>query len=137
MTLLAFLVLIFYTSHKLYKMYAIKRAFETSAHSYKLTNKWINEVGKYTHYTITWASNLHNIRDWEQDNIEPQDWNKLKIGDEIQVVALFNSTFSKQSVYMEEGNFEFDFILLALEIIGLVLLIWKREWVYAGLSKLT
>ena len=135
-TLLAILFLMSYTSYKLYKMYEIEHAFKTSAQTCKLTYKWIQETGKYTFYMITWAKDIDNIGQYEEDNLEFEDWDRLKPGDELEVVKMHNDAFSRQSVYIETGNFGFDFGLLGLELFGLIMLIWKRKRFYSAMDKI-
>lgn len=125
------LIAVFITIPKLYKMSQIRGIFSGAiVNNYKITNKWISEGRRNrTYYYITWAEDINNIKQGEKENIEKEKWEKLNIGDNVEIVKFQNdeSSYIKDGIYDSTGNFIIDFILLSGEIFGCFFFIRKFQ----------
>jgi len=128
------LLLVMYTSHKLYVMMQIRGFMPgTVVTTCTITQKW-EEQRKGTYYCISWNNPPEAGLTRDQDRIDYAAWSALNVGDPITVVAIGKKrdTYARASIFAVNGNFGFDIVLLLIEIgvaIGMLVKIRRTgEW---------
>jgi len=110
------------TVPKLYTMSAIKGWVPgAKVQIYHVTQKLDN--GKV--YWISWTRDDIRLPGNHKSNIRYERWAKLKIGDPIEIITVGNdpTTYTRDDIFVEPGNFVFDLVLLAGELAGIILVI--------------
>lgn len=116
-------LLLLITGPKIRKM-AVIVGWLPGAHSYKavVTDKW-ETPDRYTHYyNLSWKIDEAQgaAKTEANDRANYEDWSQLRIGSPVTVVAVGSEFFYSKSIYVDAGNFAFDFVLFALEVTGII-----------------
>lgn len=128
-----------FTGQKLYKM-AMIRGFIPGAKVEKriITQKWNQYVRQRklsrNAYWISWTDKSIEEVGNHRVNIHYDDWQKLSVGDSIDLVFIpgDNRPFTKNDIFADNGNFIFDSILLIIELTGLI---WSTFFIISLLKK--
>ena len=88
------------------------------------------------HFWVSWANHGGALSRAGRGNVSPEVWAKMRVGDSVEVsrVPGDDAAHLRNGVFVEPGNFVFDFVLLALTLGVAVasagrLLLW---WYYPG-----
>lgn len=111
------------TVPKLYKMAQIKAWIPgATTRQETITQKWHQTPEEHRRrrnvYWIAWSdTEIRDVGD-HRLNVDEEVWDKLAVGDQIEVVRLPNDPwpYLRNDVFTSTGNFVFDFILLVAEI---------------------
>jgi hypothetical protein len=120
----------FITVPRLYKMFQIKGVISGATVTAKsITKKWVSDshLRYETHYNISWAEDTVHIKENQIDNIDKETWKNMNVGDDIKVVSFRNDkkAYTTNSLYVANGNFILDFILLAGQLFVFIFCIRK------------
>ena len=120
----------FITVPRLYKMLQIKGVISGATVTAKsITKKWVSDshLRYETHYNISWAEDTVNIKKNQVDNIDQETWKNMNVGDTINVVSCRNDkkVYTTNSLYVANGNFILDFVLLAGQLFVFIFFIRK------------
>lgn len=125
--------LAFFTSAKLLKMARIRGFIEGPPPvSKRITDKAVLQ-GKYgDSYWIAWDGADIRRPSKSRLNLPEEAWGRYSVGDQFQVFLFPGETwaYSREDIYVSDGNFVFDLILLSLWLVGLSLLGYyhHRRW---------
>lgn len=104
-----------YTWSKLERMRQI-RGFKPGARveTKIVTNVWEDDKA----FWISFSDGIPGVASDEQINLPKHVWQRYGRGDEIEIVFLpgDNSAYHREDFYADDGNFAFDYGLLAIEI---------------------
>jgi hypothetical protein len=108
------------TGPKLYKMAQI-RGWQPGA---KVTTRWITDKGVNQDmrgrqfYWVSWANHNGAPTAADRDNVSPEVWESMKVGDPVEVVRVpgDDGAYLRNGVFVELGNFVFDLVLLAVAL---------------------
>ena len=120
----------FITVPRLYKMFQIKGYISgaTLTTNY-VTKKWVSDshLRYETHYNISWAEDTVNIKENQVDNIDKETWKNMNVGYTINVVSFRSDkkAYTNNSLYVANGNFILDFVLLAGQLFVFIFCIRK------------
>lgn len=110
------------TGPKLYRMAQIK-GFVDGAQTeiVTVTNKWHQSVqGRRARevYWVTWTNQDIKQVGSHRLNLTAERWNSVEIGDKIELIRLpgRDKAYDSAGIFVSEGNFIFDLLLLLLEI---------------------
>ena len=120
----------FITVPRLYKMFQIKGVISGATVTAKsITKKWVSDshLRYETHYNISWAEDTVNIKENQVDNIDKETWKYMNVGDTINVVSFRSDkkAYTNNSLYVANGNFILDFVLLAGQLFVFIFCIRK------------
>jgi hypothetical protein len=114
------------TGPKLYKMAQIKGwqpgATVTTG---VITDKGVNQ-GRYGFkHWVSWTNHGGALTRDDRDNVNAEDWESMRVGDRVDVVRVpgDDGAYLRNGVFVETGNFVFDFVLLAAEIITALVMV--------------
>jgi hypothetical protein len=101
-----------------------------------ITEKGVNQDYRgREHYWVSWANHGGALTRADRANVSPEVWESMKEGDSVEVVRVpgDESAYLRNGVFVEPGNFVFDFVLLALAVgvavTSLGRLLW---WLFRG-----
>ncbi len=102
-----------------------------------ITQKGVDEgMRGRQHFWVSWANHGGALSRAGRGNVSPEVWAKMRVGDSVEVsrVPGDDAAHLRNGVFVEPGNFVFDFVLLALTLGVAVasagrLLLW---WYYPG-----
>jgi hypothetical protein len=112
-----------------------------------ITQKGVDEgMRGRQHYWVSWAIHGGAFSRADRGNVSPEVWAKMRVGDSVEVARVpgDDAGHLRNGVFVEPGNFVFDFVLLALTLgvavasAGRLLLWWYRgrqEACWEGLPK--
>ncbi|OWK41854.1 hypothetical protein [Fimbriiglobus ruber] len=108
------------TVPKLYKMAQIV-GWQPGAEvvTSSVTQKGVDEgMRGRRHYWVSWANNGGSPSRAYRDNVSPEVWESMKMGDRVEVayVPCDDAAYLRNGVFVEPGNFVFDFVLLAVTL---------------------
>jgi len=114
------------TSHKLFQMAQIRGwvggATESSV---EITEKWAAESRDSTSpaYWVSWKKEGESLNKNSKINTTKEHWDTLKKGDILILVRLSQdgSPYLRDGIYASKGNFIFDFSLLGIEFLGIII----------------
>jgi hypothetical protein len=77
------------------------------------------------HYWVSWGVAAGSRSRADRDYVSPEIWTNVKVGDSIEVVHVpgDDAGYLKNGVFVEPGNFVFDYVLLAAEIITALVMV--------------
>jgi hypothetical protein len=78
-------------------------------------------------YWVSWV--YGDVRDsWHRRERVPREvWQRMREGDPIEVVHIFGSSYLREGVFVEPGQFALDIVFLAAELtVGVVMLVQIR-----------
>lgn len=115
------------TAPKLYEMFQIKGWIPGGVPlQVTVTSKWHTTAeearnGRET-YWVAWNGGDITVKGKHRANMFQAQWNTVKIGDTQNIVYIpwSDDTYLKDGVYVSFGNFVFDFVLLTLELFGIL-----------------
>jgi hypothetical protein len=85
-----------------------------------ITNKGVDEGRRgLKHYWVSWSKNGSSLNHADRDYVSPEVWETIQEGDSVEVVRVpgDEAGYLRNGVFVEPGNFVFDYFLLAAEII--------------------
>jgi len=108
------------TGPKLYKMAQIKGWQPGAIVATRfITQKGVNQdMRGREHYWVSWANHGGALTHADRANVSPEVWESLKVGDSIEVIRVpgDDSAYLRNGVFVETGNFVFDFVLLGVTV---------------------
>ena len=115
------------TVPKLYKMAQIK-GWQPGA---TVTTRVITDKGwdqgrrGFKHYWVSWANHGGALTRADRDNVSPEGWQRMRVGDSVEVVRVpgDDAAYLRNGVFVEPGNFVFDYVLLAAELITALVMV--------------
>ncbi len=129
--LLVAAALALYTSHKLYTMARIRGFIgERSIETHRVSDKQMETgVRDRLFCFLSWGDAETGGDRGGRVQVDCDYWKRARIGDSIEVVRLDRGAEAHPvgaDVYASDGNFEFDLLLLAAELAG-VIYYWRRH----------
>jgi hypothetical protein len=118
------------TGPKLYRMARIV-GWQPGA---EVATRWVahkgvdNDMRGRKFHWVSWAIDGSPT---DRDNVSPEVWESMKVGDAVEVVFVPGTNEKahlRKGVFVEEGNFVFDFILLGVEILVAVASFGRLLW---------
>jgi hypothetical protein len=84
------------------------------------------------HYWVSWATHGGALTRADRDNVSPEVWGSMRVGDSVEIVRVpgDDAAYLNNGVFVEPGNFVFDYVLLAAEIVTalvMVILLFKSR----------
>ncbi len=113
------------TIPKLYKMYQITGAIsgatrETSVITAKW-EEWEPQGRSILHFhMISWGDAAHRKDNSHSTRVDPGLWRSFSVGQSIELVRIPGDEhryLADQDIFVSGGNFEFDYVLLAVELV--------------------
>jgi hypothetical protein len=115
------------TLPKLYKMAQIKGWQPGATVTTRvITDKGVDQGRRgLKHYWVSWANHGGALTRADRDNVSPEDWQSMRVGDSVEVVRVpgDDAAYLRNGVFVEPGNFVFDYVLLAAEIITALVMV--------------
>jgi hypothetical protein len=83
--------------------------------------------GRLATYSIDWVTAEPWAAEKGADQVEASEWRRLRVGTPIRVVQAPGERgwFYRHSIYVDAGNFAFDYALLAAEVAALLYSAWS------------
>ncbi|MBI5042870.1 MAG: hypothetical protein HZC10_03370 [Nitrospirae bacterium] len=128
--LILFIYLAILTTSKLYRMCIIKGWIdgEMVIRTYTITQKWheryATDYGTGHMYWISWTGQNIKENGVHRVSMQYEKWVYLQINDPIEIIYIVNnpSPYSRDGMFVSDGNFIFDIVLLSLELIAILFL---------------
>ena len=113
------------TIPKLHKMWvATGRLPGRTIYNAVVVDRWVSGTGFRRDYNFLWRFDDPHIEHVERvEQAEEEDWNKLTVGSAVDVALADGEFICTKSVYVSEGNFQFDYFLICIEVIAWILFI--------------
>ncbi|MBC8139415.1 MAG: hypothetical protein H8F28_26355 [Fibrella sp.] len=130
--LLVCVALALITIPKIYTMSAIKGWVPGSkTQTFRVTQKLQTGEGLDPVYWISWTQDDIRSRGNHRTNLVHDRWTAIRIGDPIDIITVGSdpAPYVHDDIFVDPGNFVFDFVLLAIEATGIFLVVraFRRE----------